>query len=115
MAPGVSVVVVERGVEPFPCDGSGDRLHRAGLAVAPIEQSPGTAELARFDDLAVRHLDERAGRDIQPGFDDTLIPEADADAGFSAQQAALADGHLILATTGQRAHDRCTTPDVAAV
>src|SRR3954453_2436952 len=115
MLPGVSVVVVERGVEPFPCDGSGDRLHRAGLAVASIEPPAGTAELARFDDLAVRHLDQRAGGDVQPGFDDTFIPEADADAGFSAQQAALADGHLILSPPGQRAHDRRTTADVAAV
>src|SRR3954454_24985012 len=115
MLPGVSVVVVERSVEPFPCDGSGDRLHRAGLTVTPVQQPAGAAELTGFDDLAVGHLDQRAGGDVQPGFDHTLVAEADADAGLGAEQAALADRHLILSTTGQRAHDRRTTTDVAAV
>ena len=47
--------------------------------------------------------------------DDAFVAEADADAGFGAEQAALADRDLILAAARQRAHDRRSAADVAAV
>ena len=61
------------------------------------------------------NADECACGDIQPGFDDALVAEADADARFRAEQTTLADADLLGAAARQRAHDAGTTADVAAV
>ena len=64
---------------------------------------------------AVGQLHERAGGDVEPGLDDAVVAEADADAGVGTEQAAFADRDLFGPTTRQRAHDRGAAAHVGAV
>ena len=71
-------------------------------------------QLACLDD-AVGRQHGGAGGDVQPGLDHAVVAEADADAGVRAEQAPFADRDLLLAAARQRAHDRRSAADVAAV
>ena len=64
---------------------------------------------------AVGQRDLGAGGDVEPGLDDAVVAEGDADAGVGAEQAALADADALGAAAGQGAHDRGAGADVGAV
>src|SRR5664279_5553059 len=105
-------------VEAAPGPRTRDGLDPAGEGVAAVEQSGGTGEIARLDHLltAVGHEGQLgAGGQVQPGLDDAVVAERDADAGIRAEQTPAADGDLLLTAAGQRAHDRRAAADVATV
>lgn len=86
-----SVVGVEGGVEfaPGAVTGAGD--HLAGLAV-PDEHHPADPRQFTGLDHPVGGGDRGAGRDVQAGFEDTVVAQADPDPGVGSQEAPLADG-----------------------
>ena len=84
---------MERLVEAAPAARAGDELDSAGLAVAPEQRVRGAAQLAGLDHAPVGQAHQRAGGDVEAGFDDAVVAQADADTGLGAQQAALPDLH----------------------
>src|SRR4051812_18862332 len=106
---------MEGGVEATPRAGARAGLDRAGLAVAPEHHVAHAGQVARLDDLAVRHPDLGAGGHVAAGLDDAVVTERDADAGVGAEQAPLAERDHDLPTAGERAHDGRTTADIRPV
>src|SRR5690242_10605804 len=105
---------MERGIERAPHPLALDRLERAGAGIAPEQQAALARQLARLHGAAVLERDQRPGGDVAAGLDDAVVAERDAEARIGADQAALADAHLLLAAARQRAHQRGAAADVAA-
>jgi hypothetical protein len=82
--------------------GAGDDI--SGLAVADEHDVAAARQFASLHD-AVWGENRRAAGDVEAGFDDAVVTEADPDAAVCAEEAALADRDLFLAPTGQRALD----------
>src|SRR5690606_2759304 len=116
-----SSVRVEGGVE-LEAGRTGEDLDGSGARVAAEQEVVASGELERLDHARltlVAHLTEHGdlgpGRDVQPGLDDAVVPERDAEAGVRPEEAALADRDDLLAAAGQGAHDRGAAADVGAV
>ena len=87
-----SGVGVQRGVELDAAAVRGRGLDRAGHASCggtAVARRPDSSAALTTGPSAQRHLG--AGRDVEPGLDDAVVAERDADAGVGAEQAALAD------------------------
>lgn len=57
----------------------------------------------------------RPGRDVQPGLDDGVVTDRDAEARVGAEQRMLSDGDLVSPAAGERSHDGGAAADVAPV
>ena len=87
-------VGVQVGVQAVPLGAAWQCLHGAGLAVAPVQQAALAAEhlgLHHVDAVGRVQRDPRACRDVEACFHHALVAEADADACFGPEEAALAD------------------------
>ena len=92
-----------------------EHLDGPARAVAPEQQPVGAAELGRLHHRAVGQGHPGAGRDVEAGLDHAVVAERDADAGVGADEAPLADADHLLASAGQRPHDRRAAADVRPV
>ena len=99
----------------MPCPSRGRASTAPGDRVAQEEQVALPGQLAGLGDGAVGQGHLRAGRDVEPGLDDAVVAEGDAQAGLGSEQATLADAHAFRAAAGQGAHGRRAAPDVGAV
>src|SRR6218665_3675521 len=52
--------------------------------------------------------------DVEPGFDDGVIANRDANSGVRAEQRALTNAHALSPAARQRAHDGCPPTDIRA-
>src|SRR5579883_202937 len=105
---------MELGIEGAPHLLAPDRLERAGAGIAPEQEAALARQLARLHGAAVLELDQRPGSDIAAGLDHAIVAQRNTQTGIGADQAALADAHLLLAAAAQGAHQRGAAADVAA-
>ncbi len=102
---------------------AGERLYRTtGARVAAKEKvrHPGQLESLHLGRCvigvrgALGELNLGARSDVEACLDDGVVTKRDAYSGISAEQHPVADGDPLRAATRKRAHDRGTTPDIAA-
>ena len=99
----------------MPWPSRGARLDGAGDRVAEEQQVARPESSRALTTVPSGRVTFGAGRDVEPGLDDAVVAERDAEAGVGAEQAALADADPLRAAAGEGAHDRRAAADVGAV
>src|SRR6218665_2201798 len=106
-------------VEDTAASGAGERLHLPTDRIAAEQWIRHATQLACFDGIGaplgtVENNNLCSRGDVEPGFDDGVIPNKDANSGVRAEQRALTNAHALSSAARQRAHDGCPPTDIRA-